>query len=93
MNYIVQTESLTKKYGDRKALDNVNINIKEGTIYGLVGRNGAGKTTLMKIICSLTQRSKGKVVYNNISKKDLGILIESPGLYQDMTALENLNYF
>lgn len=45
MNYIIQTENLTKRYGDRKALDNVNIKVREGTIYGLVGRNGAGKTT------------------------------------------------
>ena len=59
MEYIIETENLTKQYGKKKALDNVSIHVAQGDIYGLIGRNGAGKTTLMKIICGLSRQSGG----------------------------------
>ncbi|MDE5588028.1 MAG: ATP-binding cassette domain-containing protein, partial [Acetatifactor sp.] len=49
MDYLLSTENLTKQYRQKKAVDNVSIHVKQGDIYGLIGRNGAGKTTLMKI--------------------------------------------
>ena len=48
-HYILETHSLTKIYGEHKALDSINIHVKKGAIYGLIGRNGAGKTTTMKV--------------------------------------------
>ncbi len=97
MNYIIETDALSKKYGKKKALDSVSIHIGQGDIYGLVGRNGAGKTTLMKIICGLIKKSGGS--YSVFGKKDgevgnimqrMGLLIESPGLYTEYDALTNL---
>ena len=61
MSYVLQTRNLTKQYKNQRALNNVNINIKQGDIYGLIGKNGAGKTTLMKIICGLIHPSHGEL--------------------------------
>ena len=59
MDYILETNDLTKTYGKKKALDNVSIHVAKGDIYGLVGRNGAGKTTLMKITGGLANATSG----------------------------------
>lgn len=97
MEYIIETENLTKKYGKKKALDNVSIHVSQGDIYGLVGRNGAGKTTLMKIISGLSKQTEG--TYRVFGKKSgelgdivtrRGLLIESPGIYGEYDALTNL---
>ena len=50
MEYILETKNLTKQYGRQKAVDSVNLHVRQGDIYGLIGRNGAGKTTIMKMI-------------------------------------------
>ena len=55
MEYILQTDNLSKVYGAKTVLDSVSIHVPKKSIYGLVGKNGAGKTTLMRIICGLTQ--------------------------------------
>ena len=60
-NYIIETKNLTKIYGEQKSVDNLNIHVKKGRIYGLLGRNGAGKTTTMKMLLSLTEPSSGNV--------------------------------
>lgn len=98
MEYILQTSNLSKVYGSKNVLNNININVPKGSIYGLVGKNGAGKTTLMRIICGLTKQSSGN--YTLFGKPDsynlrnnIGMLIEKPGIYDNMTALENLQYF
>ena len=86
MEYILETENLTKTYGKKTALNNVSIHVNQGDIYGLVGRNGAGKTTLMKIVCGLARKSNGE--FSIFGRKDTelgdvaqrrGLLIESPG--------------
>lgn len=99
-NIILKTNNLTKKYKDFKALDNININIKKGDIYGLIGRNGAGKTTLMKVITTLTNKTSGEFELfnrpdNNLieSKKRIGCLIEEPAFFPNLTAYENLKYY
>ena len=51
MEYILETKSLSKKYGDFIGLDNLNMKIPKGAIYGFVGKNGSGKTTLIRLIC------------------------------------------
>ena len=98
MEYILQTENLSKVYGTKTVLDHVSIHVPKKSIYGLVGKNGAGKTTLMRIICGLTQQSEGSYTLLGKSndtavRNNMGMLIEKPGVYEHMTALENLRYF
>ena len=98
MEYILQTDNLSKVYGTKTVLDHVSIHVPKKSIYGLVGKNGAGKTTLMRIICGLTQQSEGSYTLLGKSNDDavrsnMGMLIEKPGIFEHMTALENLRYF
>jgi len=97
---ILKTINLTKKYKDFKALDEVNIKIEKGDIYGLIGRNGAGKTTLMKIISTLSQKTSGGFELfsendENLTenKERIGCLIENPSFFPNLTAYENLKYY
>src|SRR3712207_1383443 len=95
---ICQTVNLSKKYKDTVILEKVNINIKKGEIYGLIGENGAGKTTLIKIIAQLIKPTEGNVkLFGETSENELcrlqkkiGYTIETPALYMDMTARQNL---
>lgn len=98
MEYILQTDNLSKIYGAKTVLNQVSIHVPKKSIYGLVGKNGAGKTTLMRIICGLTQQSGGSYTLlgksnDDAVRKNMGMLIEKPGIYEHMTALENLQYF
>lgn len=98
MEYILQTDNLSKVYGTKTVLDHVSIHVPKKSIYGLVGKNGAGKTTLMRILCGLTKQSEGSYTLLGKSNDDtarnkMGVLIEKPGIYEHMTALENLRYF
>lgn len=96
---VLQTNNLTKKYKEFVALDNANITIHKGDIYGLIGRNGAGKTTLMKTITTLTTKSGGSFsLFGNEeelteSKRRIGCLIESPAFFDNLTAYQNLKYY
>lgn len=97
MEYLLTTNRLTKQYGRHKAVNAVNIHIRQGDIYGLIGRNGAGKTTILKMISGLAAPTEGdfslfgktgKEAYEYMSR--IGTLIESPGVYPNMSAAENL---
>ena len=90
MEYILTTDNLTKRYGDKLAADNVNIHIREGEIYGLIGRNGAGKTTIMRMISGLSSPTSGSYTINSGNDSGIGVLIESPGIYPNRTAFDNL---
>lgn len=95
MDYILQTDNLSKIYGAKTVLNHVSIHVPKKSIYGLVGKNGAGKTTLMRIICGLAQQSEGSYTLLGKSndaavRQHMGMLIEKPGIYEHMTALENL---
>lgn len=95
METILKATNITKKYGNKTVLKNVNMTINKGDIYGFIGKNGAGKTTFMRVILSLTPKDSGEVIYyNNKSINDIGLkvgsLIETPGLYKNATAYENL---
>ena len=95
---ICQTVNLSKEYNSTVALEKVNINIKKGEIYGLIGENGAGKTTLIKTIAQLIKPTEGSVkLFGKTSENELcllqkkiGYTIENPALYMDMTARQNL---
>lgn len=95
---LLQTRNLTKQYGRHRAVDDVNMHIKKGAIYGFIGRNGAGKTTCLKMISGLSTPSYGEIEMFGYKGKDLqkvrsrvGCLIEAPGLYGNMSAYDNLN--
>ena len=99
MEYILETENIKKKYGQFNALNNLNMHIPKGAIYGLIGKNGAGKTTLIRIICGLQKVTSGKYTIYGISvnsrkiveaRKRLGGIVETPSICLDMTAEDNL---
>ena len=99
--YHIKTKQLTKQYGTQKSVAELNIHVRQGRIYGLLGRNGAGKTTTMKMLLGLTPPTSGEVTIwgkplSGNEKKLLpriGSLIESPGFYPNLTGTENLRIF
>lgn len=99
MNYILETDALTKQYKTFKALDGLSMHVPKGAIYGFVGKNGAGKTTLIRIICGLQEPTAGEFTLYGISSKEksitksrrrMGAVVETPSIYLSMTAEENL---
>ena len=99
MNYILQTNSLTKKYKNFQALNGLTMNVPKGSIYGFVGKNGAGKTTLIRLICGLQEPTSGGFTLYGIrndsrdiikSRRRMGAVVETPSIYMDMTAEDNL---
>lgn len=99
--YILETVNLTKKYGKDTVVNQVNIRVPRGTIYGLLGKNGAGKTTTMCMILKLVNKTSGNVnlfgkMINNSNDsvyKQIGSIIETPGFYHSLTGEENLKLF
>ena len=99
MEYVIESSNMTKSYGNTVVVDRVNIHVRKGEIYGLLGRNGAGKTTIMKMIVGLTDMDSGSIsVFGKQMKGNekellsrIGALIETPGFYPNLTAYENLN--
>ncbi|MCE7698759.1 MAG: ATP-binding cassette domain-containing protein, partial [Methanobacterium paludis] len=59
LNHVIQTSSLTKKFSEFKALDNLNLKVNKGEVYGLLGPNGAGKTTTIRILCGISKATSG----------------------------------
>ena len=100
-DYIIETHNLTKKYGEQVSVSQVDIHVKRGRIYGLLGRNGAGKTTTMRMLLGLTAPTSGmiRIFGKNIrgNEKEIlprtGSMIESPGFYPNLTGTENLRIF
>lgn len=95
---MIEIKGLTKKYGDRVAVDNVSFKIRNGHIYGLLGPNGAGKSTTMNIIAGCLAPTEGTVLINGYdicdhpieAKRQIGYLPEQPPLFGDMTPFEYL---
>lgn len=99
MTSIVATEHLSKRYGKRTVVDDLNLRIPEGVVYGFLGPNGSGKTTTMKMLLSLIRPSGGEVQIMGQSMNrqtrrqllgDIGSLIESPPGYGHLTGRENM---
>lgn len=98
INTIIKTTNLTKVYGKQKSVDNLNINVQQGEIYGFIGRNGAGKTTTIRMLLGLIKPTSGTIeifgedLFQN--QKDIlsriGSIVEVPGFYENLTAKENL---
>ncbi|WP_244228866.1 ABC transporter ATP-binding protein [Mucilaginibacter endophyticus] len=97
---IIQLTGLTKRYGSHLAVDNLNLQVNKGEIFGLLGPNGAGKTTSILMMLGLTEPTEGSAIvcgYNATSdpikvKTKVGYMPDSVGFYDHMTALDNLLY-
>ena len=97
MEYILETNNLEKKYKNFKAISDLNIHVKKGAIYGLIGKNGAGKTTLIRLICGLQNPTSGtysifgvKNTDKKILRERIGAIVETPSIYVNMSAKDNL---
>ncbi len=99
MEYVLETNALTKNYHNFKALGNLSMHVPKGSIYGMIGRNGAGKTTLIRLICGLQAPTSGtyclyekKNTDKEIAKarRRMGAIVETPSIYLDMTAEDNI---
>lgn len=96
--FVLKTHQLTKQYKNQTALDRVDVSIRQGTIYGFIGQNGAGKSTLMKLVTGLAFPTSGTVELFGATggselvraRRRMGVSIESPALYPQLTATENL---
>ena len=99
MEYILETNQLEKTYHHFKAINDLNMHIEKGAIYGLIGKNGAGKTTLIRLICGLQNPTNGTYTIYGIPNTDkqilnvrkrMGAIIETPSIRLDATAEDNL---
>jgi len=99
MEYVLRTDNLSKVYGHYRALDGLSMHVPKGAIYGFVGKNGAGKTTLIRLICGLQAPTEGEYFLYGIgnrlkeiakSRRRMGAVVETPSIYLDMTAEDNL---
>ena len=96
MKDVIVTQNLTKMYGDKAAVSSMDMHVKQGDIYGFIGRNGSGKSTTLKMLCGLAFPTQGsiRVFGQSLSResvrKRIGVLIESPGLEGGRSAYENM---
>lgn len=91
----VEAVCLTKMYQKKAAVNRLDMSVREGEIYGFIGKNGAGKSTTMKMLCGLARPAEGEIrlfgkpVSDPAVRRRMGVLIEAPGLYPNMTARQN----
>ncbi len=98
---MIHIENLVKRYGDLVALDHLNLDIKEGEIFGLLGPNGSGKTTAINCLLALLKYDKGTVTIfgrpmtpdSYDLKKDIGIVMQNVAVFDQMSVMENIDYF
>lgn len=98
--YAIETKQLTKKYGVKTAVDQMDLQVKQGSIFGFLGKNGAGKSTFINMVTGLIQPSSGSFTLlgeDYYSKREtfrrIGVLPEYATLYEDMSAINHLKYF
>lgn len=99
--YVIETENLTKTFGNTTVVNNINLKVKKGEIFGFLGPNGSGKSTTIRMLCGILSPSSGsgKVLGFDISKEpekiklNIGYMTQKFSLYEDMTAEENLEFF
>lgn len=98
---VIETKQVTKCYGSFRALDHVDIHVKRGEIYGLIGDNGAGKSTLLKLLAGHSYATEGEIrLLGNYeekalenSRRKMGFMVEQPGFFPNMTVEQTLNYY
>lgn len=99
--YVIETRQAVKSYGPVRALDRVDIHVKRGSIYGLIGDNGAGKTTLLKLLAGHSFATAGELAlfgeYDESAlrrnRKRIGALVEQSGFFADMTVIRMMEYY
>lgn len=97
---MLKIRNLTKQYGEKKAVDEISLQICPGEIYGFIGHNGAGKTTTLKACTGILQFDAGEIFINGISikeqplecKKQIAYIPDNPDLYDFMTGIQYLNF-
>lgn len=97
---MLKIEHLTKTYGEKKAVDDLNLHIKHGEIYGFIGHNGAGKTTTLKAVTGILQFDSGEILIDGRSvrtdplacKREIAYIPDNPDLYDYMTGIKYLNF-
>jgi ABC-2 type transport system ATP-binding protein len=100
---LIDTENLTRKFGDLTAVDSLNLHVEQGEVFGFLGPNGAGKTTTMRMLCCLISKTSGEARiagYDVANQEDslkirkiIGVLPENVGLYDDLSAYNNLDFY
>ena len=97
---MLQIHHLTKTYGEKKAVDDLNLHIHPGEIYGFIGHNGAGKTTTLKSVVGILQFDQGEILIDGQSiqtdplacKREIAYIPDNPDLYDYMTGIKYLNF-
>jgi ABC-2 type transport system ATP-binding protein len=100
-NLVIKTENLTRKFRDLVAVDHLNLEIKRGETFGLVGPDGAGKTTTIRMLCAIMDPTEGAATVASFDtvkqaeeiKKRIGYMAQRFNLYSDLSVMENLNFF
>jgi ABC-2 type transport system ATP-binding protein len=102
-NSMIETENLTRKFGDLTAVENLTLHINDGEVFGFLGPNGAGKTTTVRMLCCLISKTSGTARIANYEvgneadslkiRKIIGFVSDNVGLYDDLTAYENLSFY
>ncbi|HSO27584.1 MAG TPA: ABC transporter ATP-binding protein, partial [Anaerolineales bacterium] len=98
---MITTHALTKKFGDKLAVDRLSLDVHEGEVFGFLGPNGAGKTTTVRLLSSLIGPTAGEAIVNGfqVGKQDtairrsVGVLTETPGMYDNLSAEYNLQIY
>ena len=100
---MIETEGLTKAFGSNVAVEDLNLSVKSGEVFGFLGPNGAGKTTTVRMLCTLIAKTRGEAYVNGLSISDpeeslrirriIGLLPEVPGLYEKLSAYQNLEFY
>lgn len=97
---MLEIKNVTKKYGEKVAVNDITLKIKDGEIFGFIGHNGAGKTTLIKSIVGIHEFNEGDILINDISikkseieyKKELAYIPDNPDLYDNLKGIDYLNF-
>ena len=96
---MLEIKKISKEYGDMIAVNDIDLQVNKGEIFGILGPNGAGKSTLIGMICGLIKRTSGEIIYEEKEtktrkfKENIGIVPQDFALYWDLTAEENIEFF
>jgi len=100
---LIDTENLTKKFGNLTAVDQLSLHVEEGEVFGFLGPNGAGKTTTVRMLCCLISKTSGKATIGEYEignradhqkiRRMIGLLTENVGLYEELSAYDNLDFY